>query len=186
MRESREAVDPAHNSGKEAKMRRMRSAFVLLLVFGVALVGGVSHVVAGQRGGGGAPQAVGKFKVVTTSISPDRGITWGDGQLSFNNQDYKFRVEATTQTESDVLNYYAGQQMVVEGLVYNLKNVGDFAGTYTKISPDAIRAMGGTGRDPAFHNEKDVVLRVTRRAATEMGLYVRLLGGTFKITLSGF
>src|ERR1700757_5078641 len=110
-------------------MRRMNLAVVLLLVVGVALVGAVSPLVAGQKGaaGGGAPKPDGKFRVMTTSIAPERGITWADGRLSFNNQDYKFRVEAMTETEAEVLRDYAGQQVMVEGLVYNLKNVSDFA-----------------------------------------------------------
>jgi hypothetical protein len=169
-------------------MRRMNLAVVLLLVVGVALVGVVSPLVAGQKGaaGGGAPKPDGKFRVMTTSIAPDRGVTWADGQLSYNNQDYKFRVEAMTSTESDVLRDYAGQQMMVQGLVYNLKNVGDFAGTYTRVKPEVVKAMGGTGSEHTYQNDKGVVMRITRREATEYGLYVRLLTDNFKVTLSQF
>jgi hypothetical protein len=169
-------------------MRRMNLAVVLLLVVGVALVGVVSPVVAGQKAGagGGAPKPDGKFQVMTTSIAPDRGISWADGRFSFNNQDYKFRVEAMTSTESDVLRDLAGQQIVVEGQVYNLKNVGDFAGTYTRVKPEVVKAMGGTGQNHVYQNEKGVVLVVTRRAATQYGLYVRLLTDNFKVTLSQF
>ena len=68
-------------------MRRMNLALVLLLVVGVALLGVVTPVVAGQKGaaGGGAPQPDGKFQVMTTSIAPQMGITWADGRFSFNN-----------------------------------------------------------------------------------------------------
>jgi len=168
-------------------MRRMNLAVVLLLVVGVALVGVVSPVVAAQKGaaGGGAPKPDGKFKMITTSISPDRGVSWGDGQLSYNMQDYKFKVEAKTYTSSDVLNNLAGQQIVVEGGVFNLKNVGDFAGTYTHIKPEVVKAMGGTGKNPAFQNEKGVVLVVTRRIKTDYGLYVSLTGDSFKVTMQG-
>jgi hypothetical protein len=169
-------------------MRRMNLAVVLLLVVGVALVGVVSPLVAGQKGGagGGALKPDGKFRVETTSIAPDRGVTWADGRLSYNNQDYKFRVEAMTSTESDVLRDLAGQQVIVEGLVYNLKNVGDFAGTYTRVKPEVVRAMGGTGREHTYQNDKGVVMRITRREVTQYGLYVRLLTDNFKVTLSQF
>ena len=85
-------------------MRRMNLALVLLLVLGVALLGIVTPVVAGQKGaaGGGAPKPDGKVRMITTSISPNMGVTWADGQLSYNNQDYKFRVEAKTYNESQV------------------------------------------------------------------------------------
>jgi hypothetical protein len=68
---------------------------------------------------------------MTTSISPSMGLSWADGRFSFNNQNYKFRLEAQTYTESNMLNNLAGQQLTIEGLVYTLKNVSDFAGTYT-------------------------------------------------------
>ena len=48
-------------------------------------------------------------------------------------------------------------------MVYNLKNVGDFAGTYTHIKPEVVKAMGGTGKNPAFQNEKGVVLVVKQK-----------------------
>jgi hypothetical protein len=166
----------------------MRLALVLLLMFGLALVGIVSSVDAGQKGaaGGGAPKPDAKFRLITTSIAESRGVSWADGQLSYNNQDYKFQVEARTYTESEVLRGLAGQQIVIEGGVFNLKNVADFAGTYNHIKPEAVRAMGGTGKNPAFQNEKGVVLVVTRRTATDYGLYVSLVGETFKVTMQSF
>jgi hypothetical protein len=169
-------------------MRRMKLALVLLLVLGVALLGIVTPVVAGQKGaaGGGAPKPDGKFRMITTSISPNMGVSWGDGELSYNNQINKFRVEAKTRTESQVLTDLAGQQIVIEGGVFNLKNVGDFAGTYTHIKPEAVRAMGGTGKNPAYQNEKGVVLVVTRRVKTDYGLYVSLVGDSFKVTMQTF
>ena len=169
-------------------MRRMNLALVLLLVVGVALLGVVTSVVAGQKGaaGGGAPKPDGKFRMMTTSIAPNMGVTWGDGQLSYNNQDYKFRVEAKTYTEDRVLTQLAGQQIAFEGNVYNLKNVGDLAGTYTHIKPEAVKAMGGTGSKPAFHNEKGVVLVVTKKATMNYDMYVSLVGDSFKVTLRDF
>ena len=169
-------------------MCRMKLALVLLLVFGVALLGIVTPVVAGQKGaaGGGAPKPDGKFQMLTTSIAPDRGVSWADGRLSYNNQDYKFRVEANTYTSSEVLTNLAGQQIAFEGNVYNLKNVGDFAGTYTHLKPEIVKALGGTGRNPAFQNEKGVVLVVTRRTKFDYGLYVSLVGDSFKVTMQAF
>jgi hypothetical protein len=166
----------------------MRLALVLLLGFGLALGGLVTSVVAGQKGapGGGPPKPDGRFRMITTSIAEQRGVSWADGQLSYNNQTYKFQVEARTYTESEVLRGLAGQQIVVEGGVFNLKNVADFAGTYTHIKPDAVRAMGGTGKNPAFQNEKGVVMVVTRRIKTDYGLYVSLVGESFKVTMPSF
>jgi hypothetical protein len=161
---------------------------MLLLVVAVALLWLVTPVDAGQKGagGGGAPKPDGRFQLMTTSISPGMGASWADGRFSFNNQDYKFQLEARTITESDVLNSLAGQQIALEGLVYNLKNPGDFAGTYTLVKPEVVKAMGGTGRGRVFQNDKGVVVRVTRRIKTQEDLSLRLLGDSFKVTLQQF
>jgi hypothetical protein len=88
--------------------------------------------------------------------------------------------------DQDTLTRLAGQQVVVEGQVYNLKNASDFAGTYTRVKPEVVKAMGGTGRDPVYQNEKGVVVRVTRRGKTDPSLHVRLIGDSFKVTMRDF
>jgi hypothetical protein len=55
-----------------------------------------------------------------------------------------------------------------------------------KVKPEVVKAMGGTGRDPVFENDKGVVVRVTRKIKTDYGLYVSLLGDSFKVTLRDF
>jgi len=169
-------------------MRRMNRSLALIVLVGAVLLWAAPPAAAGQKGTAGdkAPKPDGRFQVMTTSISPSMGVTWADGRFSFNNQDYKFRLEAQTFTESDVLNSLAGQQLTIEGLVYTLKNVPDFAGTYTRVTPEVVRAMGGSGRDPVFQNDKGVVVRVTRRIKMDDSLYVSLLGDSFKVTLRDF
>jgi hypothetical protein len=170
-------------------MRRMNLALVLLLVVGVAWLGVVTPAVAGQKGpaGGGAPQPSGKFQIVTTSIAQGVGTTWADGRFSFNNIDYKFTLEVRTWSESGAFQRLAGQQVAFEGDVYNLKNVGDFAGTYTHIKPEAVRAMGGTGKKPAYHNEKGVVMVFTKRlTGFDYSWYVSLVGDTYTVKLKEF
>jgi hypothetical protein len=169
-------------------MYRVSQLLVPLLVVGIALLGVVARVVAGQgsAGGGGVSKPDGKFRLMTTSIAPNIGATWSDGQFSFDNQDYTFQVEAHTIADPDVLQRLAGQQITIEGLVYNLTNVSDFAGTYTRVKPEVVRAMGGTGRDPVFQNDKGVVVRVTKRVKTDPSLHVRLLGDSFKVMLRDF
>jgi hypothetical protein len=169
-------------------MRHMSPSIMLIVLAGAALLWGAPHAAAGQKGtaGDNAPKPDGRFQVMTTSISPGMGVSWADGRFSFNNQDHKFRLEAQTYTESNVLNSLAGQQLTIEGLVYNLKNVSDFAGTYTRVKPEVVRAMGGTGRHPVFQNDKGVVVRATRRIKMDDSLYLSLLGDSFKVTLRDF
>jgi hypothetical protein len=168
-------------------MRRMNLALVLLLVVGVALLGVVTPAVAGQKGaGGGAPKPDGKFQIVTTSIAQGVGTTWADGRFSYNYQDYKFTLEVKTWAESGAFQRLAGQQVAFEGNVYNLKNVGDFAGTYTHMKPEVVKAMGGTGKNPAYQNEKGVVLVFTRKVTMDYSWYVSLVGDTFIVKLKDF
>lgn len=168
-------------------MRRMNQTLVLLLVVGIALLGIVTPVAAGQRGGagGGAPKPDARFQLMTTSIAPGQGVSWADGKFSYKNQDYKFRVDAHTLTESEVLNNLAGEQITYEGLIYNLKNPADFAGTYTRVKPEVVRAMGVTNA-AVFQNEKGVVLRVTGKQKAAPGLHLRLLGDGFKVAMRDF
>ena len=168
-------------------MRRMNQSLVLLLVVGVALLGVATPVVAGQKGGArdGAPKPDARFQLMTTSIAPGQGVSWADGRFSYKNQDYKFRVEAHTMTESDVLQSLAGEQITYEGLIYNLKNPSDFAGTYTRVNPEVAKALGVTNA-AVFQNDKGVVLRVTGRQKAAYGLHLRLLGDGFKIAMRDF
>jgi hypothetical protein len=169
-------------------MRRMNLALVLLLVVGVAVLGVVTPAVAGQKGpaGGGAPQPSGKFQIVTTSIAQGVGTSWADGRFSFNNIDYKFTLEVKTWSESGAFQRLAGQQVAFEGNVYNLKNVGDFAGTYTHVKPEVVKAMGGTGKHPAYQNEKGVVMVFTRKVTMDYSWYVSLVGDTYTVKLKEF
>jgi hypothetical protein len=164
----------------------MKLVLVSLLVVGVALLGVVTSVAAGQKGAATAPKPDARFRVITTSISPNMGVTWADGELSFKGQTYKFRVEAKTYTEADVWGTAAGQQIVFEGPVFNLKNVADFAGTYSHIKPEVVKAAGGTGRNPAFQNDKGVAVVITRRVKMDYSLYVSLIGDSFTVTMKDF
>jgi hypothetical protein len=169
-------------------MDRMNRTLMLLFVVGVALLWAVPPVAAGQKGTAGdkAPTPDGRFQIMTTSISPGMGASYADGRFSFKGQDHKFRVEARTLADPNVTNYLAGQQIAIEGQVYNLKDVSDFAGTYTRVKPEVVKAMGGSGRDSVFQNDKGVVVRVTRRIKQNEALDVRLLGDSFNVTLKEF
>ena len=162
-------------------MRRMNQALVLLLVVGIAWLGAAAMVDAGQRGSGSAPKPDGRFKLTTTSIAPGMGVSWADGRFSFNGQDHKFKVEAQTMAESDVLQSLAGQQITYEGLIYNLKNPNDFAGKYTRVKPSVVKAMGVSGA--VFENDKGVVVRITRRIKAREELDMRLLGDSFTTSM---
>jgi hypothetical protein len=175
-----------NNGGKETKMRRVSQARMLLLVVAVTVLWIVSAVHAGQKGAAtdGAPKPDGKFQLMTTSIAPNMGVSWADGRFSYQGQTYKFRVEAETMGEGTALRDLAGEQIAYEGLVYNLKNPSDFAGTYTRVKPEVVKAMGVRGA--VFENENGVVVRVTRTIKSREDQSLRLLTDSFKVSMRDF
>jgi hypothetical protein len=164
-------------------MGRMNRTLGLLFLVGVALLWAVPPVPSAEEG---APQPDGSFQMTTTSIAPDMGVSWADGQLSFKFQNYSFGVEGRTLADDTTLSSLGGEQVTLQGMVYNLKNVSDFSGTYTRVKPEDMKAMRGFGSDHVFKNDKDVVLRVTQRLDATEDMHVRLLSNSFKVTMKAF
>ena len=168
-------------------MRRVSQTLMLPLMVAVAVLWAVTPVDAGQKGSATtqAPKPDARFQLMTTSIAPNQGTSFADGRFSFNNQTFRFQVEAATMGDTQALTTFAGQQIAYEGLVYNLKNPSDFAGTYTRVKPEVVKAMGATGA--VFQNENGVVMRLTRTVKArpdEMSL--RLLADSFRVTMRDF
>jgi hypothetical protein len=168
-------------------MRRVSQTLMLLLMVAVAVLWTVTPVDAGQKGSATtqAPKPDARFQLMTTSIAPNMGASFADGRFSFNNQTYRFRVEAATMGDAEAINRLAGEQIAYEGLIYNLKNPSNFAGTYTRVKPEVVKAMGATGA--VFQNENGVVMRLTRTIKArpdEMSL--RLLSDSFQVTMRDF
>jgi len=166
---------------------------LLTLVLVAGYVSQSPNPVAGTGGpslaGGPTPDA--RFQVTTTSISPGMGLSWADGRLADNYMDYKFRVEALTLNEWNNRYAESGQQVTLYGNVYNLKDVPDFAGTYTAATPAVTASVGGSDRSRVYQNENGVIVRITGRfvsGALGMTGYfdVQLLKKDFTITLRAF
>jgi hypothetical protein len=168
-------------------MGRIHRILVLFCLVAVAWLGAVPPLAAGQGGTARdkAPKPDGLFQVRTIPIDPPQGVHWDDAELSFNNQDYQFVLKALTYTASDVLTRLMGEPVGVSCLVYNLKNVADFAGIYTRVESEVARAVVGPGSDAVFQNTKGVVIQVTRGSKSE-SLYLSLLGDRFAVLSSGF
>jgi hypothetical protein len=146
----------------------MRTRMLIPLLTLVLVAGCVSQTpnqAAGTRGAspdaGPTPDA--RFQVTTTSISPGMGLSWGDGRLADNYMDYKFRVEALTLNEWNDRYAESGQQVTLYGSVYHLKDVPDFAGTYTVATPAVTASVGGSDSSRVYQNDKGVIVRITGR-----------------------
>jgi hypothetical protein len=174
----------------------MRTSMLIPLLTLVLVAGSVSqspNPVAGTRGAspdaGLRPDA--RFQMTTTSISQDMGLSWGDGRLADDYMDYKFRVEALTLNEWNDQYALSGQQVTLYGNVYNLKDVPDFAGTYTAATPEVTASVGGSERSRVYQNENGVIVRITGRFISgALGMTgnfdVRLLKNDFTVTLRAF
>jgi hypothetical protein len=167
-------------------MRRVSQTLTLLLTVAVAVLWVVTPADAGQKGSAktDGPKPDARFQLTTTSIAPNMGVSFADGQFSFNNQQYKFRVEAETVGGEQALQLFAGEQITYEGLVYNLKNPSDFAGTYTRVKPEVVKAMGARGG--VFQNENGVVMRLTRTVKAREDESLRLLTDSFKVRMRDY
>jgi hypothetical protein len=174
----------------------MRTRTLIPLLTLMLVAGYVSqspNPVAGTRGAspdaGLRPDA--RFQMTTTSISQGMGLSWGDGRLADDYMDYKFRVEALTLNEWNDQFALSGQQVTLYGNVYNLKDVPDFAGTYTGATPEVTASVGGTERHRVYQNENGVIVRITGRFISGALGYtgnfdVRLLKNDFTVTLRAF
>jgi len=168
-------------------MGRINRTLALCCIIGAAVLWDIPPLAAGQPGvqQGKALTPDGRFQVRTTTIDMDLGVSWEDGQLSFNSQNYTFVLQSETDTSSGMLTDLTGEHINVDGLVYHLKNLSDFAGTYTRVAPEAARAAGYSSGDMMFQNGKSVVVQVIKGPRSE-SLYLSLLGNNFQVLLSDF
>ena len=174
----------------------MRTSLLILLLTLVLVAGCVSqdpNQAAGTRGAspdaGPTPDA--RFQMTTTSISQGMGLSFGTGRLADNYMDYKFQVKALTLNEWNDQFALSGQQVTLYGSVYNLKEVPDFAGTYTAATPEVTASVGGSDSSRVYQNEKGVLIRMTGRFVSgSLGMTgnfdVRLLKKDFTVTLLAF
>jgi len=77
------------------------------------------------------------------------------------------------------------------GSVYNLKEVPDFAGTYTVATPAVTASVGGSDNSRVYQNDKGVIVRITGRFVSgALGMTgnfdVRLIKNDFTVTLRAF
>jgi outer membrane immunogenic protein len=88
-----------------------------------------------------AQEADGTVKIRSRMVSPGIGLSWGDGVLTYQGQDYPFTFQAKGLFR-DVDPAIAAAEL--SGQVFNLRRLEIFSGTYHKVEADASDAGGGT------------------------------------------
>lgn len=143
---------------------------VALMILG--LVGGAADAKTKQRAtsDSGAPDAT--LRIEQTSVALGIGYQWGRGTLSFQRRTYSFKIDGLA------VNAIGASRSEAIGYVYNLKSVGDFAGTYTAI--EAGGAVGGGKGITSMKNSSGV--RITLHT-TSQGIEAKAAPEGVKITL---
>ena len=81
------------------------------------------------------------------------GIVWGQGDLTYQNKTHHFRISGVTVIDAGIAEIEA------EGQVYRLKNLADFAGSYTVTSAGASTFGGGSAT--YMKNKHGVVIKLS-------------------------
>ena len=83
----------------------------------------------------------GTVKITARSVAPGVGLSWGEGVLTYKDQDYPFTFEAKGLFRDVDPGITAAE---LSGQVFNLKGVAVFNGTYHKVEADASDVAGGS------------------------------------------
>jgi hypothetical protein len=112
---------------------RIAIGFAFLLMASALLPSNVSS----------APAQVpdGSVRLVSRSVSPGVGLSWGDGVLTYKGQDYPFTFQAKGLFR-DVDSKLTAAEL--SGEVFNLPRAAIFNGTYHMIEAQSPDAGGGT------------------------------------------
>jgi hypothetical protein len=108
------------------------------------------------------------------AIAVGIGFQWGGGTLTYQGQQYPFRVSGISVVDVGVTRVSAS------GTVRNLRNLADFSGNYVSISAGATLAGGGSVT--TLRNQNGVVID---GVSTAQGVRLTLAPGGVNITLSG-
>ena len=112
------------------------------------------------------------IQLSTGSVAVGIGITWGNGVLTYQGKEYPFSVDGLSVVDVGISKASAS------GVVYNLKKLEDFNGTYTGVTAGATVA-GGAGAN-TMQNQNGVVINLV---GTSQGLKFKLSMDGVKMTL---
>jgi hypothetical protein len=94
----------------------------------------------------------GTVSIESTSVALGIGVTWGDGQLTYNGQTYPFSINGLSVVDLGV------SSVTASGEVYNLQKLEDFSGNY--VAGEAGAVVGGGGSIVHMENQNGVVIKL--------------------------
>jgi len=114
----------------------------------------------------------GTVSVELKSVAIGIGGEWGHGVLTFQGKEYKFKMSGFSVVDVGISSISA------TGHVYHLKNVSDFAGTYS--AAEAGIAVGAGAGAQAMENQNGVVMKLT---STKAGIKFKLAAEGVKLEM---
>ena len=114
----------------------------------------------------------GTVTIDTKAVAVGIGFSWGEGVLNFEGKDHPFKIKGLSVLDVGVSSISA------QGEVYHLKNISDFAGTFSAV--EAGIAVGGGAGAQVMKNQNGVVMELTSRKA---GVQLKLAPEGLKVEL---
>jgi len=118
------------------------------------------------------PKPSGKVTIETKAVAIGIGFSWGDGTLTFQGKDHKFKVKGLSVIDVGISTISA------EGDVYHLEKVADFPGTFS--AAEAGIAIGGGSGAQVMKNQNGVLIKLTSKKA---GVQLKLAPEGLKIEM---
>ena len=117
-------------------------------------------------------QPSGTVSIELTSVAVGIGGEWGHGVLTFQGKEYKFKMNGFSVVDVGV------SKISATGNVYHLKNVSDFAGTFS--AAEAGIAIGAGAGASTMKNQNGVVMNLTSKKS---GIKFKLAAEGVKIEM---
>lgn len=107
------------------------------------------------------------------SVAVGVGYVWANGDLVYKGEKHKFKVRGVSVVD------VGAAHLAASGVVYNLKQLDDFAGSYSAVSAGATVGAGGSAA--LLQNEHGVMIRLLSQTS---GLRFNLAGNGIHVTLA--
>ena len=118
------------------------------------------------------PPVSGTVTITSKAVAIGVGVTWGDGQLTYQGKTVPFSVSGLSVVDLGITD------ITSSGEVFNLTKLSDFSGQYA--SGEAGAAIGGGPTDTILKNQNGVVVRLH---GTQKGARLTLAAGGVTLTL---
>ena len=133
------------------------TALAFLPVAALAEEGGLSAAAEERKAEKFQPTGSVTIKAITIKVGV--GVSWGEGILTFQNENHPFKVGGLS------LVGIGGSSVDAEGTVFNLEKLEDFAGAWAEVSGAAVLGKQSAGGITMRNGSVYMTLSGTRKGA---------------------